>query len=55
MAVLVAYLNDFSENLGDPKETFYVGPLEDDSATVTLNQWPSQGNKQFSLISHIFT
>ncbi|KAM6557246.1 hypothetical protein CsatB_004265 [Cannabis sativa] len=27
---------------GDPKESYYIGPLEEDSAPVKLNQWPSQ-------------
>ncbi|PON43153.1 Isopenicillin N synthase [Parasponia andersonii] len=27
---------------GDPKEFYYIGPGEDDSTPVQLNQWPSQ-------------
>ncbi|KAL5551424.1 hypothetical protein UlMin_001600 [Ulmus minor] len=39
----------FAENLdpessskGDSKESYYIGPLEDVSAQVKLNQWPSE-------------
>ena len=36
--------SEFLES-GDPKESFYIGPLEDDSASSMLNQWPPQGTK----------
>ncbi|XP_024026899.1 2-oxoglutarate-Fe(II) type oxidoreductase [Morus notabilis] len=35
-------LDPVSAPKGDPKESYYVGRLEDDSAAVKLNQWPSQ-------------
>ncbi|GAB2300837.1 hypothetical protein Dimus_034871 [Dionaea muscipula] len=33
-------LDPSSNNIGDSKESFYIGPLEDET-TLRLNQWPS--------------
>lgn len=33
---------DHSLLTGDPKETYYIGPIEDTSI-AHLNQWPSEG------------
>ncbi|XP_062073932.1 2-oxoglutarate-Fe(II) type oxidoreductase hxnY-like [Humulus lupulus] len=35
-------LDTDSDAKGDPKEYYYIGPLEDDSSPAKLNQWPSQ-------------
>ncbi|EXC02102.1 hypothetical protein L484_024067 [Morus notabilis] len=42
-------LDPVSAPKGDPKESYYVGRLEDDSAAVKLNQWPSQEKNLSSL------
>ncbi|PON43152.1 Isopenicillin N synthase [Parasponia andersonii] len=33
---------DSASKTGDPKESYYIGPLEDHSAPLKLNQWPPQ-------------
>uniref|UniRef100_A0A7N0RCR3 Fe2OG dioxygenase domain-containing protein n=1 Tax=Kalanchoe fedtschenkoi TaxID=63787 RepID=A0A7N0RCR3_KALFE len=33
-------LNPSASSRGDSKESFYIGPLEDDSVQCKLNQWP---------------
>ncbi|XP_075640014.1 azadirone synthase LFS-like [Castanea sativa] len=35
-------LDPTSSSKGDPKESFYIGPLEDITTPVNLNQWPSE-------------
>ncbi|CAM8987021.1 hypothetical protein QQ045_006561 [Rhodiola kirilowii] len=35
-------LNPSASYRGDSKESFYIGPLKDDSVQCKLNQWPSQ-------------
>ncbi|CAL0331163.1 unnamed protein product [Lupinus luteus] len=35
-------LDPTSHSKGDPKESYYIGPIKD-TASVNLNQWPSQG------------
>ncbi|KAM3686950.1 hypothetical protein ACB098_10G041200 [Castanea mollissima] len=35
-------LDPTSSSEGDPKESFYIGPLEDITTPVNLNQWPSE-------------
>ncbi|XP_065623201.1 UPF0676 protein C1494.01-like isoform X2 [Quercus suber] len=39
-------LDPTSSSKGDPKESFYIGPLEDITTPVNLNQWPSEGNSR---------
>jgi len=38
---------------GDPKESFYIGSLED-SSVAHLNQWPSQGMGWRYFVSNSF-
>ncbi|GMY29973.1 2-oxoglutarate-Fe(II) type oxidoreductase hxnY isoform X1 [Fagus crenata] len=35
-------LDPTSSSKGDSKESFYIGPLEDTTTPVNLNQWPSE-------------
>nr|XP_023918191.1 2-oxoglutarate-Fe(II) type oxidoreductase isoform X2 [Quercus suber] len=43
-------LDPTSSSKGDPKESFYIGPLEDITTPVNLNQWPSEEEDFFEKV-----